>query len=172
MGWNFCKKALKKIIHLFNEHMPQLTQIACSTVLRMQIHFAWKSIWSCLKESRTALLLSPLTGSRGAPSRRLSPLVWKTSSPALHAWARGPRQSVAEPKTPWANMQIWGLHWRPRLQAGRGALQLCAHSVNTCNTSLRRESSSTLSSVPATQPPSFVGRRPPNKIVSSSAFYV
>lgn len=86
--------------------MPQLTQIACSTVLRMQIHFAWKSIWSCLKESRTALLLSPLTGSRGAPSRRLSPLVWKTSSPALHAWARGPRQSVAEPKTPWANMQI------------------------------------------------------------------
>lgn len=45
--------------------MPQLTQIARSTVLRMQIRFAWKSIWSCLKESRTALLLSPLTGSRG-----------------------------------------------------------------------------------------------------------
>lgn len=45
--------------------MPQLTQIACSAVLRMQIRFAWKSIWSCLKESRTALLLSPLTGSRG-----------------------------------------------------------------------------------------------------------
>lgn len=86
--------------------MPQLTQIARSTVLRMQIRFAWKSIWSCLKESRTALLLSPLTGSRGAPSRRLSPLVWKTSSPALHAWAHGPRRSIAEPKTPWANMQI------------------------------------------------------------------
>lgn len=50
------------MIHLFNEHMPQLSQIARSTVLRMQIRFAWKSIWSCLKESRTALLLSPLAG--------------------------------------------------------------------------------------------------------------
>lgn len=39
--------------------MPQLTRIARSTVLRMQICFAWKSIWSCSKESRTALLLSP-----------------------------------------------------------------------------------------------------------------
>lgn len=149
--------------------MPQLTQIACSTVLRMQIHFAWKSIWSCLKESRTALLLSPLTGSRGAPSRRLSPLVWKTSSPALHAWARGPRQSVAEPKTPWANMQISeACTDGPRLRAGRGALQLCAHSVHTCNTSTRREEPSTLSSVPATRAPSFNGRRPPQDNIDIS----
>lgn len=59
MGWNFCKKALKKITHLFSAHMPRLTRIARSTVLRMQICFAWKSIWSCLKEARTALLLSP-----------------------------------------------------------------------------------------------------------------
>lgn len=67
MGCYFCKKALKKIIHLFNAHMPTHTQIARSTVLHMQICFAWKSIWSCSKESRTALLLSPLAGSHGAP---------------------------------------------------------------------------------------------------------
>ena len=61
---NFCKKAEeekneKNNIHLFNAYMPELTQIARSTVLRMQICFAWKSIWSCSKESRTGLLLFP-----------------------------------------------------------------------------------------------------------------
>lgn len=77
-GLKFLQESSKKIIHLFIAHMLQLPQIAHSTVLRMQICFAWKSIWSCSKESRTALLLSPLAGSRGAPSRRLSPLTWKT----------------------------------------------------------------------------------------------
>lgn len=60
-GLKFLQDSSKKIIHLFNAHMPRLSQIARSTVSRMQICFAWKSIWSCSKESRTALLLSPLT---------------------------------------------------------------------------------------------------------------
>lgn len=43
----------------------------------MQICFAWKSLWSCSKESRTARLLSPpSTGSRAFS--RLAPLAWKT----------------------------------------------------------------------------------------------
>lgn len=153
--------------------MPQLTQIACSTVLRMQIHFAWKSIWSCLKESRTALLLSPLTGSRGAPSRRLSPLVWKTSSPALHAWARGPRQSVAEPKTPWANMQISeACTDGPRLQAGRGALQLCVLTQSTHAIQAHGGKNPPLCRVsqPLGLHPSYVDG--PHKIISTSALYV
>ena len=58
-GLKFLQESSKKITHLFSAHMPRLTQIARSTVLRMQICFAWKSIWSCSKESRTALLLSP-----------------------------------------------------------------------------------------------------------------
>lgn len=110
MGWNFCKKALKKIIHLFNAHMPKLTQIARSTVLHMQICFAWKSIWSCLKESRTALLLSPLASSHRAPfavSSRVENIF--TSSTCMDT------QSVAPPclrqlKPPWANMQISQAH--------------------------------------------------------------
>lgn len=77
-GLKFLQESSKKISHLFNAHMPRLTQIARSTVLHMQICFAWKSIWSCSKESRTALLLSLPTGSRGAPSCRRSPLAWKT----------------------------------------------------------------------------------------------
>lgn len=111
-GLKFLQESSKKIIHLFNAHMPQLTQIARSTVLRMQICFAWKSIWSCSKESRTALLLSPLAASRGAPSCRLSPLAWKTFSPAPHAWTYSQWQPpyLRLLKPPWANMQISQAH--------------------------------------------------------------
>lgn len=68
MGWNFCKKALKKLsICSVHTCLTRLSQIAHSTVLRMQICFAWKSIWSCSKESRTALLLSAPVPSRAPP---------------------------------------------------------------------------------------------------------
>ena len=92
--------------------MPRLTQIARSTVLRMQICFAWKSIWSCSKESRTALLLSTLTWlTRGSLLPSISSRVEKifTSSTRMDI------QSVAPPrlrqiKPPWANMQISQAH--------------------------------------------------------------
>lgn len=77
----FPVKICKKMTHLLNAHM--LPQIARSTVLHMQICFAWKSIWSCSKESRTVLLLSLPPPPCGAPA----PLAWKTFSPAPLAWA-------------------------------------------------------------------------------------
>lgn len=145
-GLKFLQESSKKITHLFSEHMPRLTQIARSTVLRMQICFAWKSIWSCSKESRTALLLSPLTPARaGPPSRRLSPLAWKSFSPAPHARTQ---QSVAPPpRLASAGSKHHGPICRshrptlagPCLRAGQGALQLFAQLDNTCNTGTQRE---------------------------------
>lgn len=86
--------------------MPQLTQIARSAVLRMQIRFAWKSIWGCLKESRTALLLSPLTDSRGGSfspsiSSRVENIFTSSARMATHLHG-----DALQSKAPWANMQI------------------------------------------------------------------
>lgn len=106
-GLKFLQESSKKITHLFSAHMPQLTRIARSTVLRMQICFAWKSIWSCLKEARTALLLSPPRRlARGSLLPSISSRVENIFTSSVHTNMR----SVASPPTaspaPWANMQI------------------------------------------------------------------
>lgn len=124
--------------------MPQLTRIARSTVLHMQICFAWKSIWSCSKESRTALLLSPL-----APAHAGLPL-------AVYLLSRGNHFHQLHTHRPthsqWHRLASAGSKHHgpicrshrltlagPCLRAGQGALQLFAQSDNTCNTGTRRE---------------------------------
>ncbi len=59
---NFCRRA-QRDLHLFSEH-EQRSTMAFSPVLLMQISFALKSIWSCLKGSRMlscCLTLTTLT---------------------------------------------------------------------------------------------------------------
>lgn len=94
-GLKFLQESSKKITHLFSAHMPQLTRIAHSTVLRMQICFAWKSIWSCLKEARTALLLSPPRRlARGSLLPSISSRVENIFTSSVHTNMR----SVASPR--------------------------------------------------------------------------
>lgn len=97
------------MIHLFSAHMPPLTRIARSTVLSMQICFAWKSIWSCSKESRTALLLSPLAGSRSllpSLSSRVEDILNQ-----LHTHAQAVLRQLPPPRGQYADLT--GAHWRP-----------------------------------------------------------
>lgn len=91
MGWTFLQESSLKIIHLFIAHMPELTWIARSTVLLMQICFAWKSIWSCSKESRTGLLLSPPLALRASIAQSISSRVEEISP----AHTRRDRQRAA-----------------------------------------------------------------------------
>lgn len=94
-GLKFLQESSKKITHLFSAHMPQLTRIAHSTVLRVQICFAWKSIWSCLKEARTALLLSPPRRlARGSLLPSISSRVENIFTSSVHTNMR----SVASPR--------------------------------------------------------------------------
>lgn len=118
----FCKK----MTHLFNAHMPQLPQIARSTVLHMQIWFAWKSIWSCSKESRTVLLLSPPPPPCGAPA----PLAWKTFSPAPLACTRSQWRLLASRRSFWG--QYADSHG-PCPRAEQEAPQLFVQLDKTCS---------------------------------------
>lgn len=134
MGWKFLQESSKKVTHLFNAHMPQLPQIARSTVLHMQICFAWKSIWSCLKESRTALLLSPPTTppppspallSRGKHFHQLhsrGQAVSGTGSPRL---ARTPPSTTVGP--------ICRFSWALSVSRTRDPRKLFVHVDNTCS---------------------------------------
>lgn len=137
-GLKFLQESSKKITHLFSAHMPQLTRIARSTVLRMQICFAWKSIWSCLKEARTALLLSPPRRlARGSLLPSISSHVENIFTSSVHTNMR----SVASPRpsTVGQYADLVGPSWQRCPQAGRGAPQLFVQLDYTCNARGHRE---------------------------------
>ena len=123
--------------------MPQLSQIARSTVLRMQICFAWKSIWSCSKESRTALLLSvPSPAHTGLP---LAVYLLSRGKCFHQLHTHGHAVSgIALPQTALSTIgqyadHLTGPHWRPCPQAGQGALQVFAQLDDTRNTGTQGE---------------------------------
>ncbi len=75
---NFCRRA-QRDLHLFSEH-EQRSTMAFSPVLLMQISFALKSIWSCLKGSRMLSCCLTLTHTH-THTHTHAPAVWPSGLP-------------------------------------------------------------------------------------------